>query len=140
MSALQTLSSASTLDPPIPQPARRSLLRAVRHSPQQTQPLTLDQQGIRAEWFSRGINESNCALFHASLYPILPKLRDRIQSWLKSNSADPLMADDQMIVSNFASDLIVLAFEKRRQWRRDRPVVEWLVSFIPAAYAESDPL
>lgn len=104
-----------------------------------TRALPLDQQGIRADWLTRGIEEGNCALFHASLYPILPKLKSRIQSWLKSHSADPSMADDQLLIADLALGVIVLAFEKGRRWRRqDQSVLDWLASFIPVVYAKSD--
>lgn len=134
MTAVQSFSSVS---PSIPLQRSLSVLRpAVRR---ETGVLPLDQQGVRTEWFTRGIEESNCALFHASLYPILPQLTDRIQSWLRSNNADSSMACDQSSLASFALDVIVLAFEKRHQWRQDQAVLHWLTSFIPVACAEWDP-
>ena len=140
MTALQTLSSASALDRPISSPSRRPPLRIVRPTVRHvTTPLTLDQQGVRGDWFTRGIDESNCALFHASLHPIMRQLRVRIQEWLKANSAEPPMADDPVVVGNFVVDLVALAFEKRHQWKTNQSVLDWLAGFLPVAYAESDP-
>lgn len=140
MTALQTLSSASALDRLGSHPALRPSLRMVRPAKrQEPTPLTLEQQGVRADWFIRGIEESNCALFHGSLYPIMPKLRDRIQSWLKANCAEPLMGDDPIVIGNFVVDLVALAFEDRRRWDANQPVLDWLAGFLPVAYAERNP-
>lgn len=137
MTILQSSSPVSTVSPSVPLRGRHTAHR--RQVSRETGSLTLEQQGVRAEWFTRGIEESNCALFHASLYPILPRLKDRIQSWLKSNSAVPSMARDQIIIADFAMGVIVSAFEKGHQWQQDQSVLDWLAGFIPVVYAESDP-
>lgn len=137
MTTLQSLPPVSTASPPV---LVRKCPPANGHQVHRgTRALPLDRQGIRADWLTRGIQEANCALFHASLYPILPKLKDRIQSWLRSNGADPSMAHDQLIIADLALGVIVLAFEKGRRWRQDQAVLDWLASFIPAVYSKSDP-
>ncbi|WP_442505224.1 hypothetical protein SH528x_004005 [Novipirellula sp. SH528] len=138
MTAIQTVPILDTPALTLPQRAQQSPIRVDRCPVQpKTEPQTLDQQCVHAEWFTRGINDSNCALFHASLYPIIPELRNRIQTWLKSNRCGPSNADDRLLVENLVVDVIVMAFEKRRQWTSDQAVLDWLSSFISVACAES---
>lgn len=137
MTALQSFSPVATTSASV-------LLRSrppanSRPMRRRTRVLPLDQQGIRADWLTRGIEEANCALFHAALYPILPKLKARIRSWLKSHGADPSMARDQLLIADLALGVIVLAFEKGRRWRQNQSVLDWLASFIPVVYAKSQP-
>ncbi len=133
MTALQTLPSVPSSIPPL------GAISAPRQPASRKIPVhPLDQQGVRGEWFTRGIAESNCALFHASLYPVLPQLNDKIQGWLIAHHADPSMASDQSKIASLSLGVIVLAFEQRHQWRQDQTVLLWLASFIPAACAAEE--
>ncbi len=138
MTAIQTVPPLDTPSLTLPQRAQQSPIRVDRCSVQlKNEPQTLEQQCVHAEWFTRGIRNSNCALFHASLYPIIPELRNRIETWLKSNRCGSSAADDRLLVENFVVDVIAMAFEKRRQWTPDQAVLDWLASFIAVACAES---
>ena len=93
---------------------------------------SLCSQGINASWFLSGIHDSNCALFHAALYPILPLLRLRLEAFVESHQ-EMSTKWGQFAVTHIANEIIVIAFERRDTWTDRTPVVDWLASFIETA-------
>lgn len=97
-----------------------------------SKPLSLYSQGIKAAWFLSGIRESNCAFFHASLYPVFPALRLRIEAFLK-NHQQIANKWGPFAVTHILDEIVVLAFERRHTWTAKTPVVDWLSGFIESA-------
>lgn len=97
-------------------------------------PMSLKSQGIKAAWFLSGIRESNCALFHASLYPIFPALRFRIEAYLE-NHQGVSQSLGPFAVTHILNEIVAIAFTRRDTWTTQTRVLDWLTSFIELATA-----
>ena len=107
------------------------------HERRQTTSLQL--QGIRSNWFLSGMRESNYALFHASLYPVFPALRLRIEAFLESHR-EVSKKWGPFAVTHIVDEIVFIAFERRDTWTTQATVVDWLAGFVELASGyQTDP-
>lgn len=140
MSILATgrLASVETI-PPISPPSTRKRKRRRPVSSRQRPTKIHQPTQINLLWFRRGIDERNCALFEASLYPIKPELWSRTDQWLKKNHPSQARHINSLHIHMLVDDAIAIAFERSRLWNRDQPVSDRIMEYIVEAYAKFDP-
>lgn len=100
-----------------------------------SQPIC-DPRLVHQEWFQRGLNEENFALFYASLFPI----RDQLSAVIREHLGQPAPADCATI-GLLVDQTIHVAFTNRDDWPCGDDIVEWLAHFVDQAIElfESEP-